>query len=124
MHDRIAEAADTRELVDHHVALVARLGGVVDVLEMAPAAAARAEMRAARLDTMRRWLQERRPGGEGVAAPVVRQPREDALAGNGVRHEDRAPGVAPQRLPAVDHLIERQFKRVVGHRGSSSRQDS
>ena len=97
--------ADAFELVDHDGALKFKLRGIVDMLEMTAAAAPRPKMHTARRDPVRRRFQHGHALREGKAVPVIGDARGDALAGNGIRHEDRAPVVTAEGAAAVRHFV-------------------
>src|SRR5439155_8625967 len=80
-----------------------------DVLPLASAAASRPEMRTLWHNARLRRFEQCHAFRVGEAALVLRDARRDLLAGNGVRHKDRATIVAAKRTTAVRHLGEFQF---------------
>lgn len=115
MDCRVFETADTFHLVQHHVPLIRGLGRIIYVLEMASTAASyRAEMRAARPDSLRGGFQQSHTLGKRISSPVIHYPRRDQLARDRIRHKDRASGVASQSPPTMYHLINLEFKTIVG----------
>jgi len=109
------KTAQAAELGPHDVGLDLRLGRIRQVLVVA--AAALAEVTAARCHPRGRGPEDVEQNGACPGAMDFRQPDADALAGGSEGNEHHAASrLAAERVAAVGHPLDRQLKGLAVHR--------